>query len=419
MGDWYEEAKKIYIPGKYGYKRVGKTLGVSPKTVESRLRRDKEREEQNTESHKTSTFSDGTVISEKVIKLKEGQNLTPKEILEIHGFKPDLWEVVSCINNFWNSQLEGGHLQISYQSKLTAKPIKNAIDFEEIKKHFETLDRKYKTPVIEPFYVEGKMMAEVNIADLHLGKLSWHGDTGNNYDHKIAKQMYYQLISEICEELKNKPLEFITFVWSNDFFNSDTIEQTTTAGTRQDTDVRWQKLVEVGNEMLVTSVEMLAQIAPVKTFYTPSNHDEVTGYHAALYLNSWFRNDPRVEVDTSARRRQYKLYGNTLIGYGHGDKENDKGTKDKASRLASLMPIETPELWAKAKYREFHAHHLHSEQMIQEINGVIVRRISSPTAADTYHATYGYLGATRKAQTFIYDKQRGLTQVINTPVIQG
>ncbi|NLM09053.1 MAG: hypothetical protein GX215_09020 [Clostridiales Family XIII bacterium] len=73
-------------------------------------------------------------------------------------------------------------------------------------------------------------------------------------------------------------------------------------------------------------------------------------------------------------------------------------------------------MWAKAKYHEIHAAHLHSEQMIEEINGVIVRRISSPTATDTYHYESAYIGAVRKAQTFIYDKERGLVHTINTPV---
>lgn len=54
--------------------------------------------------------------------------------------------------------------------------------------------------------------------------------------------------------------------------------------------------------------------------------------------------------------------------------------------------------------------------MIQEISGVIVRRISSPTALDTWNTTHGYMGAVRKAQTFLYDKGRGLVQTINTPV---
>ena len=90
--------------------------------------------------------------------------------------------------------------------------------------------------------------------------------------------------------------------------------------------------------------------------------------------------------------------------------------KEKPKRLSSLMPIEARELWSKAKYYELHCAHLHSEQAAEEINGVIVRRISSPTAIDTYHYKSGYIGAVRKAQTFIYDKERGLKQIINIPV---
>jgi len=259
------------------------------------------------------------------------------------------------------------------------------------------------------------MMAEVNIADLHLGKLCWHGDTPEDYDYKIAKSIFYNSIGEICEYLKTLPVEYIIFVWANDFFNSDTIEQTTTSGTRQDCDVRWQKMFNVGVEMLVRGIEMLSEIAPVKTFYTPSNHDEVNGYHALKYLEAWYRNDPNVGIDTDAYPRKYHLYGNTLLGYTHGE-ENDRGTKEKASRLASLMPNEARDLWGQAIFHEFHSAHLHSEQMIQEINGVIVRRISSPTASDTWHTKSGYIGSVRKAQTFIYDKDRGLIHTINTPV---
>lgn len=419
MNELHKKVLDMYVPGVVGYKTIGKKLNMSPKTVESIIRSARAKgllSDEPLPRAKTTYNQDGSVVSEKFIKLKEGHQLTPTEILELHGFKPELWEIVNCKNNFWNSQLKGGHLQISYQSKLTVRPVKQGISFEEIDKHFKKMDRSYKTPAIVPVVRKGSMMAEINIADLHVGKLCWHGETPENYDYKIARQLFFNIINEAYHELNNKPIEYITFVWCNDFFNSDTIDQATTAGTRQDTDVRWQKLFNVGVEMLVSAVDILAKIAPVKTFYTPSNHDEVNGYHALKYLEAWFRNVPSVEVNTDAYPRKYQLYGKTLIGYTHGDKENSKGTKEKASRLASLMPIEAPKLWAEAKFREFHAAHLHSEQMIEEINGVIVRRISSPTAADTYHTTYGYLGAVRKAQVFIYDKEKGLKQVINIPV---
>ncbi len=384
-------------------------------TVRSRVKRINKRQQREEEQSSREYQNDGSIVSEKFITLRDGDELTPDQILEIHGFNPSAWEVISCRNNFWNTQIKGGAKQISYQSRLTAKPKAKGIDLAEIDRHFAKLDRKHFTPPIIKSR-QGSLMAEINIADLHLGKLCWHGDTPENFDYKIAREAYYRIIGEIGEQLKGKPIDYITFVWANDFFNSDTVEKTTTGGTPQDTDIREKKLFNIGVEMLVRGVEMLEDIAPIKTFYTPSNHDELSGYHALKYLEAWFRQDDNVTVDTGAYPRKYQLYGNTLIGYCHGDKENGNGSKEKASRLASLMPNEARELWGQAMYHEMHVAHLHSEQMIQEINGVIVRRISSPTASDTWHTESGYLGAVRKAQTFLYDKERGLMQVINTPV---
>ena len=415
--DW-SEAEKMYKPGIFGYKRIAKHFGISPKTVESHFKRlNRAKLLIDTETHNSSIeyHKDGTVISQKFIQVRDGQDMTPEFIMEAHGLNPALWEVVSYKNNYWNSQLTGGILQISYQSKVTVKPRANGLDLAEIDKHFAELDRKnFIAPIFKR--VQGQLMAEVNVVDLHIGKLCWRGDTPENFDHKIARDVYYRLLGEIVNDLRGKPIEYVTFVWANDFFNSDNVEQTTTAGTPQDTDIREKKLFNVGVEMLTRGIEMLLDIAPVRTFYTPSNHDEVVGYHALKYLEAWFRHDKRVTINIDAYPRKYQLYGNTLIGYCHGNKENSQGNKEKASRLASLMPIEARELWSKAIYHEMHVAHLHSEQMIQEINGVIVRRIASPTALDTWHTEHGYLGSVRKAQTFLYDKDRGLVQIINTPV---
>lgn len=359
--------------------------------------------------------ADGAIISEKFITVRDGTDMTPEFILSAHGMDTSRWEVVSYKNNLWNTQVSGGSKQISYQSKLTARPKTSGVDLASVLKHFEALDRKGVAPCALVRH-EGSMLAVVDIADLHLGKLCWHGDTLENFDHKIAQDVFYAGIGEIADSLKSMPIERILFVWANDFFNSDNEQKTTTAGTPQDTDIRAKKMFNIGCEMLVRAIETFKLIADVKTFYTPSNHDEETSYHALGYLNAWFRNDPNVTVDMDAYPRKYEAYGSTLLGFCHGDKESDKGGKEKASRLASLMPIEAPELWGKSTFREFHTAHLHSEHATQEINGVIVRRVSSPTATDDYHTTYGYMGTVRKIQTFVYDKRRGLMHVINTPV---
>lgn len=361
----------------------------------------------------TQEYSNGVFTFDRLIEICEGEELTPERTLQAHNLDPHAWEVISYRNNYWHSQVKGGKRLVMYQSRLSAKPIEKAIDLSELEKHFDS----FKPKVYEPIYYKpGNMMAEVNVADLHLGKLCWQGDTGNNYDYKIARENFRIIISDVMDNLKDKELDYITFVWSNDFFNSDTISKTTTGDTPQDTDVRWQKLFNVGVDMLVEAVENLTQIAPVKTFYIPSNHDQMVGYYALKYLSAWYKNSENVYIDTDAYPRKYILYGNTLLGFTHGDKEKGKGTSEKASKLASIMPLEAKDLWGKSTYREVHAAHLHSEQMIEEINGVIVRRIASPTYTDTYHSEHGFIGAVRKAQTFLYDKELGLRQIIHSPV---
>jgi len=389
------------------YERARRCIRKSP--------RYKKIEQQDLQRSSIEYKSDGAIVSEKFITVRDGVEMTPEFILDAHGLDVSRWEVVSYKNNFWNSQIKGGYKQISYQSKLTAKPKTDGVDLKSVLAFYKDLSRKGLDP-IKHIEKDGDMLAVINIADLHFSKLCWHGDTPADYDHKIAREVFREIVGENVARLVDLPVRKILFVWANDFFNSENEQKTTTAGTPQDTDVRHKKMFNVGCEMLIQAVDAFEQIAPVETFYTPSNHDEETAYHALGVLSAWFRNDQNVTVNTDAYPRKYVLYGKTLLGFTHGDKENSTGTKEKASRLASLMPIEAREMWGESVFHEFQAAHLHSEQMIQEINGVIVRRVSSPTALDSWHVTNGYMGAVRKAQTFIYEKERGLVQIINVPV---
>ncbi len=361
-------------------------------------------------------YKDGLYIHDKLIEIMDGEPITPNSILKAHGLDAGLWEVVSYRNNYWHSQIKGGKRLVMYQSRISVKPKQNGLAFDEIDKHFEAM-KGNPTHIEYKQRENGQTMAEVNIADLHFGKLCWHGDTGQNYDHKIAQSVFKSIVNEIYGELKDRQLEYILFVWTNDFFNSDTITKTTTGETPQDTDVRWQKLFNAGVDMIVYATDLFRTLAPVHMFYIPSNHDQMSGYYALRYISAWYKDCNGVEVNYDAFPRKYITYGNTLLGFTHGDKEGKESRSyEKASRLASLMPNEARDQWAKTKFHEMHVAHLHSEQMIQEINGVIVRRVASPTASDTWHTESGYVGSIRKAQTFIYDKERGLMQVINTPV---
>lgn len=354
-------------------------------------------------------MGDGSYKSDKLLQMSEEQSKDINYLLKAHGFDVKDWELVSARNNIWNVYSKKDGVQQLYASKITVKPRTDSISVEELTEHLKEFAKHYKSPIHKPTnYSKNSKMLEVNIADLHVGKLAWVGETGENYNINIAKERFLYIINDIITRTKHYKFEKILFVWTNDFFHYDTINVTTTAGTRQDSDVRWQKLYTVGIEMLIEGIDLLARHAPVETFYTASNHDKMTSFYAIRELNAWYQKNKYVTVNVDPSARKYVEFGNCLIGFGHGDNEK--------KRIGGLMPIEAREAWGRTLYHEFHAGHLHSEKAINEQNGIIVRYISSPTSTDAWHYESGYVGAVKKAQSFVWDRKYGLTDILNTVI---
>ena len=177
-------------------------------------------------------------------------------------------------------------------------------------------------------------MLEVPIVDLHLAKLAWAPETGENYDIKIAEKRFMDVICDIVERAQHYEFEQVVFPIGNDFFNYDSVDGATTKGTPQDNDSRWAKMFLKGRELLITAVDLLSQIAPVKVFQIPGNHDYQASWYAIVCLHDWFRNDENVTVDISPKSRKYVEFGKCLIGFTHGDKEK--------KRIFGNMQVEVP-----------------------------------------------------------------------------
>jgi len=353
---------------------------------------------------------DGSQTSNKLVRMSIEESKDVNYLLKAHGYDIYEWELVSARNNIWNVYSKQDGIKTLYSSKITVKPRKGSISLEEVKEFFEEMSQNYKSPIHTPtnYSYDGKML-EINIADLHVGKYCWEGDSGDNYDYQKAKEKFLYIINDVLTRTKHYQFNKILFVWSNDFFHYDTINQTTTAGTRQDTNIRWQNLYKFGVEMLIEGIDLLSQYAPVETFYIGSNHDKMTSYFAIEHIAAWYRNNPNVTVNTDAKSRKYVEFGKCLIGFSHGHAEK--------KRLGSLMPIEAKEAWGRTTFREFHVGHIHSEKAVNEENGIIVRTVSSPSATDNWHFESGYVGAIKKSQSFVWDREHGLTDILNTTVM--
>ena len=384
----YEKARKYYKSANGG--------SVKPKVKDGNEKSD---------SYPTTTSiehkSDGSVTFNGIVELMDGQAITPDIIMRAHNLDPVAWDVLSYKTNFWQAQAKGGKKMLLYQSKIVVKPKKNELSIQDIENHFKKFSKKYKPSHSVPIKnVKSDKMLEINVCDLHLAKLGMSSECGESYDSEIAKSRFEHIIDSECRRLDSLDVEQILFVWCNDFFNSDGPSGATTAGTPQSNDMGWQKMFMVGVEMLVSAIDKLQQYAPVKTFYIASNHARATEFYALNYISAWFRDNDRVDVDVNFKSRYYYQYGVNLIGFSHGSYE-------KKDNLMGLMSVEVPEMWSSSTYREYHLAHKHCEEVVEK-NGIVFRRLPSMTGTDNWHYDSGYVGASKRSYSFLWDKKMKL-----------
>jgi hypothetical protein len=363
----------------------------------------------------TVTKGDGSVTTRRMVILSQSDANDPTRIMQLMGYDPLKWELVSCKTkrNDWDVTMKmgpgnGTHTKTctnhQYKIELSVKPIQQVITTEYIQKVFEELD----PPKLKEYrYKPGRMMLELPIMDLHLGKLAWAEETGQDYDLKIAEQLYRQTVEDLLSKVKqiNLPIELISFPVGQDFYHVDNKNSMTTAGTYVDSDTRWQKMYSKGVELLTWTIELLREIAPVEIRYVAGNHDQTLSYCAVYTLHAYYHNSDSVKVDLSPTQRKYIRYGVNLIGYSHGK---------EGKRIEHLMQQERPEDWGATTFREWHLGDLHHEEA-REVGGVKIRRISSVTATDAWHAEKGYQSV-RMAQAFIWDRDKGRQFVIDSNV---
>jgi hypothetical protein len=291
---------------------------------------------------------------------------------------------------------------------------------------FLEMIRGYEPPILDVTNFEIKPdennLLELCIFDLHLGKLAWGGETGENYDTKIARRRFLDAINDLLITASRFDFSRILFPVGNDFFNSDTIFNTTTQGTQQDEDLRWQKTFNVGVQLLVDAINMLKQTGvPVDVIVIPGNHDFERSYYMGKYLEAWFNNDKTVSIINGASPRKYYRFGKVLLGFTHGSEE-----KEGSLPMIMANDHESKPHWSETIYHEFHVGHIHRKRdmkysatldKIRTLNedlGVTVRYLSSLTGTEEWHHKKGFVGAVKGADGFIWNDEKGLLAHINS-----
>jgi UDP-2,3-diacylglucosamine pyrophosphatase LpxH len=251
----------------------------------------------------------------------------------------------------------------------------------------------------------GDLWQVLVIADSHFGKYSWKKSTGHDdYDLSIAEKTVSEAGGSLLDIGDSYKPARRTILFLGDIFNADGPAGNTTAGTPQDNDGRFQKMIQVGCDTLLGLVERSASTVKTDVLVVNGNHDEALTAAFRRILQERFRNDERVAVSPQYTRRQYVTHGSNLIGAAHGDKARKK--------LPQLMALEAAADWSRCWYREFHTGHYHAqaaERSIETADSVLLRTAPSITPPDEWHAASGYVCSRQCMETFIYVPEGGLT----------
>lgn len=401
-----ETAQNIYAYySEHGQSATCEKFNLRPDTLKRYLRWHREN---SGESIPTAPIPENETIIDRMVKddqeiisVKSRIVRTVDELLDYCSIDRSIWEAYKSVVNQWGSE-KNPCFQVKAWLRLKEKGLDIKKQLEIFKADAAAHAPKYPTIKHD---LKSDNLLEISCPDIHFGQLSWDEETGReNYDIKIAEQKYIEAVSDLAEKSKPYSPSRILLPIGSDFFNVNSLTNTTLAGTKQDEDTRWQKTFQAGWKMVVRAADILRTMAPVDIIVIPGNHDWERSFYLGSCLAAWYNNCNDVRVFNSPRPRKYAVWGRCMIGYTHGDKE-------KAQTLPLIMATERPNDWAVTEYREWHIGHLHHKKTlawlpVQEENGVRVRIMPSICARDAWHSESGY-DAIREAVGLIWNKQRG------------
>jgi hypothetical protein len=323
--------------------------------------------------------------------------------MDAYNLNPDEWTVISFTSNAWQSQVKGGEKIVLWQSKITVRPrSKTEITFEDVDRYFE--NKEFLKPIVveKGNYDKKGEVLEICIPDLHSGLLSWKCETGENYDLNITQERLFKAIYDIVERCKHHSFSKILFVTLGDLLHTDNDVQTTTKGTFQQVEGRLAKIFDRTLDMVIDAIQILSEVAPVEVIYICGNHDRVLGYTLIKAAEKAFLKNERVSFDVSPNPQKFRLIGQTLIGWTHGDmskKNMQNWLQDRARKE-----------FGQSKYAEIHSGHFHSDQVI-EAGGVKIRYMPNIASASYWEHQQGFPNTIKTVVCYRWHRENGLRSI--------
>jgi transposase-like protein/DNA-directed RNA polymerase subunit N (RpoN/RPB10) len=252
-------------------------------------------------------------------------------------------------------------------------------------------------PIKAPKKTNADLLTEYLLTDCHLSLYCWRDETGSDWDLDIAEKAICDSFDQLLSATPPSHTAFVNNL--GDYFHVDNKQGTTTAGTFQDFDSRYFKMITVGVRVMRYCIgRVLTKHKQVIVRITGGNHDEHSIVALIVALQGHYENDPRVTIEADPTPFWALHWHNVLIGTAHG---NDP----KPAVLPKILAHDYPEAWARAQHKYIRHGHFHSKAIFEDM-GVEVECVRTLAPNDAWHQGKGY--RSKKAmQAVVHHKQDG------------
>jgi len=303
-------------------------------------------------------------------------------------------------------KVKGVSTYYNEDGKPTGQWVKSATDEErraeallEAVENAATALPKFK-PAKPPKQIDENLASLLTITDFHLGMKAWKDSDGEDWDLKIARNVFLNSINDMLNASPKSGTGILNQL--GDFLHWDGLVQVTpTSGHHLTGDDRYSKLVELSISVMTEAVHlMLKRFGKVVVVQAEGNHDLASSVWMRKFIKHRFEDEPRVEVIDNEFPYYAYQHGDIMLGFHHGHKM-------KMAQLQKLFASEPRfrKMWGDSNHAYIHCGHLHHERLLDDA-GATVEQHPTLAARDNYSSSNGYVSQ-RGAKVITYDKSEG------------
>ena len=249
-----------------------------------------------------------------------------------------------------------------------------------------------------PKHTDSDLANLYTITDYHLGMMSWHEETGEDWDTGIAEDL---LVNWFGAAIALSPQSEVgIFAQLGDFLHWDGLDAVTPANKHiLDADTRFQKVVRITIRVIRRVIAMLLKKHDqVYVIMAEGNHDPASSIWLRELLTALYGDEPRVEVNNSVDPYYCYEHGLTSLFFHHGHKK-------RIANIDDVFASKFREVFGRTKFSYAHMGHLHHVD-VKETNLMIIEQHRTLAAPDAYASRGGWMSG-RDAQVITYHKEYG------------